>query len=189
MKARHLATWPILTLLLLLGAMASASAAGLVPSEADPIFRAPADSSADTGALTDHRWRVQAGAFGVIQSTYHAQYLPTINLDHRWTWLFPHEPTGYAIGPLAEAGVSILLPYAKAGIEMRLNRFFLDMHGGVTVGVAPEVEGFMVPVFYGSCAGYMFDFNGTRIELEAGFNATTLDVLVTMPYATIALAW
>jgi hypothetical protein len=177
----------VLTFALPFGLMHCTSAAGatIAPHKLAP--RAPADSSVDTGAFRDHRWRLQAGGIAVLERTSPTHYLALVNLDHRWTWLSSHDDGGFASGPLVEIGINLIVPYMKTGIEMRDGKYFFDLHGGVSAFL--DFGEFAFPIFCGGCGGYMFKLGDTRMELEAGVNATIIDELVAFPYTTIAIAW
>jgi hypothetical protein len=173
----------LLLITMMLGAMTAARAAIV---ELSP--RAPADT-VDSARL-DNRWRVQAGGAAFLQRGLGPQYFPTVNIDYRWTGIV-RPGSEFAIGPVAELGVNILVPYGKGGLEVRVGDFFLDAHMGMTVGlfVGAESAGLGPVVFTGSCGGYMFTLGRTRLELETGFNVADINGARAIAYATTAIAW
>jgi hypothetical protein len=174
--------------LLFVGAARTALASSPAP-EPEPAFRAPADSSRDSARTNGNRLRLQAGVAGVLQKSLPPQPFPFANLDYRWGPAL-HPERAFSMGPIAEIGVNMIIPYGKLGLEMRSGDFFLDAHGGVTVGLfaGGHDAGFGMVFFAGACTGYLFTLGSVHMELETGFNLPGIDPSIYIPYATLGVA-
>jgi hypothetical protein len=179
-----------LLFIMLPGVAARAHAAEYVARPETPMMYAPADSSADSLPRYDNRWRLQLGGAVVSQHGIGPEYFPTANIDYRWTGIRSSE-RGFAVGPIGELGVNLLVPYLKGGLEMRMGGFFLDGHAGTTLFLfAGGHSASFGPLFFaGTCGGYMFKLGSARLELEAGFNAAAINQPAAIAYSTLAIAW